>query len=67
MLKSVKVVFMGLGPTLLYERPVRDPGLAGVEEVHPTKCRLWPIQGGIWRVGMPSRDDAHSHGSSVAS
>lgn len=42
-------VFQDFGPTLLYEHLVRDPELAGLEEVHPTTCRLWFIQGGIWK------------------
>ncbi len=42
-------VFTGFGPTLLYEHLVRDPDLTALAEVHATTCRLWLIQGGVWK------------------
>lgn len=47
--KAKADVFRGFGPTLLYEHLVREPELVGLDQVHPTTCRLWLMQGGIWK------------------
>lgn len=47
--KARDPIYAGFGPTLLYEHLVRDPDLAGLEQVHATTCRLWLIQGGVWK------------------
>jgi len=47
--KARDPIYAGFGPTLLYEHLMRDPDLAGLEQVHSTTCRLWLIQGGVWK------------------
>ena len=47
--KARDPIYAGFGPTLLYEHLVRDPELTALGEVHPTTCRQWLIQGGVWK------------------